>query len=119
MKNIFALIMAFAMMTGLFADIKLIPKDKLSLFTVTCGDEPVQMHVGYVVDTWEEVYKKTVVGKYGWKERGSRYCDVTRRCYVIIKCSLSNGSPNGDLGWVCFEYPGDGSETFYVADIED
>ena len=118
-KMIMVLMMAFTMMAGLFADIILMPKDILNCYSLTCGDEPVQLLIGYRVDTWEEVYKKTGIGKYGWKERGSNYCDVTRKCYAIIKCSLPNGSPNGDLGWACFEYPGDGSETLYLADIED
>lgn len=111
MKKLFMILMiAFTMMTTVFAKVRLLPKDILNSYSSTCG---VQLQIGYVVDSWEEVYKKTGIGKYGWEEKNSIYCDVIRPCYVIIKCSTSNG----DLGWVCFEYPGDGSATLYVADI--
>ena len=114
-KMIMVLMMVFTMMASVFADVKLLPKDILNSYSLTCGDEPAQLQIGYVADSWEEVYEKTGIGKYGWKEKYSDYCDVVRQCYVIIKCSISDG----DLCWACFEYPGDGSETLYVADIKD
>ena len=113
-RMLMVLMMVFTMVTTVFAEVRLLPKDILNSYSLTCGDEHVQLQIGFVVDSWEEVYKKTGIGKYGWEEKNSSYCDVIRPCYVIIKGSLSNG----DLGWACFEYPGDGSETFYVADIE-
>ena len=115
MKKLFMiLMMAFTMMTTVFAEVRLLPKDILNSYSLTCEDEPVQLQIGYVEDSWEEVYKKTGIGKYGWKEKYSDYFDVVKQCFVIIKCSTSDGY----LCWACFEYPGDGSETLYVADIE-
>ena len=101
-------------MTTVFAEVRLLPKDILNSYSFTCEGEPVQLQVGFVVDSWEEVYKKTDIGMFGWKEKNSNYSDVIRQCFVIIKCSTSDGH----LCWICYEYPGDGSETFYVADIE-
>ena len=107
MKKIFALMMAFAMMAGLFADIKLIPKDGLNAFSAKTG---VQCQIGYIADTWEDVYKKTGKGKYSWSNIGSNYADGVEQGYVIIRTLVG-----GDLMWVCYEYPGDGSATVYVA----
>ena len=112
MKKIFALMMAFTMMAGLFADIKLIPKDKLNAFSAelkrTTG---MQCQIGYIADTWEEVYTKTGKGKYAWSNVGSGYTDDVGQGYVILRVLV-----DGDLIWACYEYPGDGSVTFYVAD---
>lgn len=108
------LMMVSTMMAGLFADIKLLPKDILNSYGFTCGGEPVQLQIGYVADSWEDVYKKTGIGRFGWKEKDSSYSDVIRQCFAIIKCQTSDGH----LCWICYEYPGDGSQTFYVADIK-
>lgn len=112
-KMIMVLMMVFTMIAGLFADIKLLPKDMLNSYGFTCEGEPVQLQIGYVVDSWEDVYKKTGIGMFGWKEKDSSYSDVIRQCFVIMKCQ----TPDGHLCWICYEYPGDGSQTFYVADI--
>ena len=89
MKKLFMILMiAFTMMTTVFAEVRLLPKDILNSCS-TCG---VQLQIGYVVDSWEDVYEKTGIGKYGWKEKNSIYCDIIRPCYVIIKCSTSNGN---------------------------
>ena len=107
MKKIFALILiAVTMMAGLFADIKLIPKDKLNAFSAKTG---IKCQIGYVADTWEEVYKKTGKGKYAWSNVGSSYADDTEQGYIILRALVG-----GDLMWVCYEYPGDGSATLYV-----
>ena len=112
MKKIFALMMAFAMMTGLFADIKLIPKDKFNDLSADFKRKTgMQCQIGYVADTWEDVYKKTGKGKYAWSNIGSDYVDDVEQCYVILRVLVE-----GDLMWVCYEYPGDGSATAYVAD---
>ena len=112
MKKIFALMMAFAMMTGLFADIKLIPKDKFNALSADFKRKTgMQCQIGYIADTWEEVYKKTGKGKYAWSNVGSGYADDSEQCYVILRVLI-----DGDLMWICYEYPGDGSVTMYVAD---
>ena len=117
MKKILAvLMMAFTMMTGLFADVYLIPEDTFNNYIVSAYEDLpfIQPQIAYVADTWEDVYEKTGVGKYGWMSISSVYCDTTEHSFlIIIKCKV-----RGDLGWICLEYPGDGSETTYVADVE-
>lgn len=51
-KVLMIMIMAFTMVAGLFADVKLLPKDILNSYSLVCGDEPVQLQIGYVADTW-------------------------------------------------------------------
>ena len=118
MKKLFMILMiAFTMMTGLFADVKLVPKDTFNNYIVpNYKDVPfIQPQITYVADTWEDVYEKTGVGKYGWMSVTSTYCDNTKYQYfLIIKVRVED---NGDLGWICLEFPGDGSETMYVADV--
>ena len=112
MKKIFALMMAFTMMAGLFADIKLIPKDEFNDLSAEFKRKTgIQCQIGYIADTWEEVYKKTGKGKYAWSNIGSGYTDDAEQGYVILRVLI-----DGDLMWVCYEYPGDGSATVYVAD---
>ena len=43
------------------------------------------------------------------------YCDITEQSFlIIVKVRV-----NGDLvGWICSEYPGDGSSVLYTADVE-
>lgn len=115
-KMIMVLIIAFTMMTGLFADVTLLPKDAFDyIVSVLFEDTPsIQSQIAYVADTWEDVYEKTGVDKYGWKEGLSTYCDCTgQQFFVIIKCEVK-----GDLGWICLEYPGDGSSVVYSAYVE-
>ena len=112
MKKIFALMMAFTMMAGLFADIKLIPKDKFNALSADFKRKTgMQCQIGYVADTWEDVYKKTGKGEYAWSNIGSDYVDDVEQCDIILRVLVE-----GDLMWVCYEYPGDGSATAYVAD---
>lgn len=108
MKKLFMiLMMAFTMVTGLFAEVTLIPKEVLDRNT---RSGPFQHQIGYYVDTWEEVYEKTGIDKYGWKDIGSDYDkDCTVQFFAIIK-----GTVDGEIGWICIEWPGDGTETFYV-----
>lgn len=117
MKKILMILMiAFTMMTGLFADVTLLPKDMFIKHIVSpFEDTPfVQPQIAYVADTWEDVYEKTGVGKYGWMSISSTYCDdETYQYFLIVKVRI-----DGDLGWICYELPGDGSETMYVADVE-
>lgn len=117
-KIMVVLIMTLTMMTRLFADVKLMPKDKFNSLSSALRDESVRLQIGYIADTWEDVYKKTNIGEYSWKESNSGYIKdgvvIRPRHYEIIKLSYED-----DLGWVCIEYPGDGSFTLYVADIED
>lgn len=115
-KMIMVLMIAFTMMTGLFADVKLVPKDTFNNCIVPVyGDTGVvQPLIAYVADTWEDVYEKTGVDKYGWMEIHSTYCDCKYQYCLIIKCRVKE---NGDLGWICLEFTGDGSENQYVADV--
>lgn len=110
-KMIMVFMMAFTMMAGLFADVKLLPKDTFNKCIVPAfEDTGVQPQIAYVADTWEDVYEKTGVDKYGWIEVQSTYCDYTgQQLLLIIKCEVK-----GVLGWICLEYPGDGSENHYV-----
>lgn len=111
MKKIFALMMTFVMMTGLFADIKLIPKDKFNTLSADLKRKTgAQCQIGYIADTWEDVYKKTGKGEYAWSNVGSCYTDDVEQCYVILRALI-----DGDLMWICYEFPGDGSATAYVA----
>ena len=110
------LMMVFTMMTGLFAEVKLLPKDTFNKSIVPAFEgAAAQPQIAYVADTWEDVYEKTGVSKYGWLEVQSTYCDCDctgQQFFVIIKCEVK-----GFLGWICLEYPGDGSENHYVADV--
>lgn len=110
---IMVLMIAFTMMTGLFADVKLLPKDKFNRIASTFA-EYIHPQIAYVADTWEDVYEKTGVDKYSWKEGDSMYCDcAVHQSLVIIKCEVGGG-----LWWICLEYPGDGSLVYYYADVE-
>lgn len=117
MKKLFMILMiAFTMMTGLFADVELVSKDTFNNYIVPIYEDLpfIQPQVAYVADTWGDVYEKTGVDKYGWKDRNSMYCDLTgQQFFLIIKCKV-----RGDLGWICLEYPGDGSSILYTADVE-
>lgn len=116
MKKLFMILMiAFTMMTGLFADVELLPEDTFNYIVSVFEDTPyIQSQIGYVADTWEDVYEKTGVDKYGWKDRNSKYCDFTgQQLFLIIKVRV-----RGDLGWICLEFPGDGSSILYTADVE-
>lgn len=116
MKKILMILMiAFTMMTGLFADVTLLPKDAFNNYIVPAFEDTsfMQPQIAYVADTWEDVYEKTGVDKYDWMSINSMYCDNTEYQYfLIIRCKVK-----GDLGWMCLEYSGDGSETIYVADV--
>lgn len=116
-KIMMVLMMVFTMVTGLFADVYLIPEDTFNNYIVSAfEDKPfIQPQIAYVADTWEDVYEKTSVSKYDWTDRNSVYCDITEQSFlIIIKCKVK-----GDLvGWICLEYPGDGSSVLYTADVE-
>lgn len=114
-KTIMVLMIAFTMMTGLFADVKLLPKDKFNNWIVPAYEATgvVQPLIAYVADTWEDVYEKTGVSKYGWMSIDSTYCDCKYQYCLIIKVRVIG---NGNLGWICLEFTGDGSENQYVAD---
>ena len=94
-------------------------KDTFNNYIVsTFEDIPfIQPQIAYVADTWKDVYEKTGVGKYGWMSINSVYCDNTKYQYfLIVKCIIEEG--DRVLGWMCYEFSGDGSETIYVADAE-
>lgn len=114
-KMIMVLMIAFTMMTGLFADVKLVPKDTFNNCIVPVYEDVsfIQPQIAYFADTWEDVYEKTGVDKYDWKSIDSTYCDCKYQYCLIIKVRVKG---NGDLGWICLEFPGDGSENQYVAD---
>lgn len=117
-KMIMILMMAFTMMTSLFAVVTLVPKDTFNNYIVPMYEDTlfIQPQIAYFADTWEDVYEKTGVGKYGWKNIYSTYCDdVTYQYFLIVKCEVKD---NGNLGWICYEFPGDESETMYVADAD-
>lgn len=106
--------MAFTMMTGLFAEVELLPKDTFNNYIVSnFEDLPfIQPQIAYVADTWEDVYEKTGVSKYDWLNISSVYCDTTEHSFlIIIKFKV-----RGNLEWICLEYPGDGSSEIYTAD---
>lgn len=115
MKKILMILMiAFTMMAGLFAEVELVSKDTFNNYIASVfEDTAIQPQIAYVADTWEDVYEKTGVSKYGWKDRNSMYCDITEQYLLIIKCKV-----RGDLGWICLEYSGDGSSVLYTADID-
>lgn len=112
-KMIMVFMMAFTMMTGLFADVTLLPRDVFNYIVSVFEDLPfIQPQIAYVADTWEDVYEKTDVSNYGWKYRNTMYCDTTGQQYfLILKCKVG-----GDLGWICLEFPGDGSSVLYTTD---
>ena len=115
-KILMILMMAFTMVTGLFADVKLLPKDTFNDIASVFEDTPfIQPQIAYVADTWEDVYEKTGVSKYDWTDRDSEYCDITEQSFLII---IKLRTVRGDLGWMCLEFPGDGSETLYTADVD-
>lgn len=111
-KMIMVLMIAFTMMTGLFADVKLVPEDAFNDYIVSAFEDVpfIQPQIAYVADTWEDVYEKTGVGKYGWMCINSGYCDNTDQYFLIIRVK-----DNGDLRWMCIEYPGDGSSVCYAS----
>ena len=113
-KILVTLMMVFGLSVAAFADVKLLPKDTFNDIASVFEDTPsIQPQIAYVADTWEDVYEKTGVSKYGWKDRNSEYCNITEQYFLIIKCRV-----RGDLGWICLEYPGDGSSVLYTADAE-
>ena len=116
-KMIMVLMIAFTMMTGLFADVTLLPEDAFNDYIIPAFEDvpSIQPQIAYVADTWEDVYEKTGVGKYGWMCINSMYCDVKCQYFLLIKCRVKD---NGDLGWMCIEYPGDGSSVCYAADAD-
>lgn len=118
-KIIMVLMMVFSLSVAAFADVYLIPEDAFNNYIVPAYEDHlpfIQPQIAYVADTWEDVYEKTGVDKYDWKSINSMYCDTTEHSFlIIIKCKVKE---NGELGWICFEFPGDGSETIYVADVE-
>lgn len=115
-KILVTLMMVFGLSVAAFADAKLLPKDTFNNYIVPIyEDTDVQPLIAYVADTWEDVYEKTGVDKYGWTEGHSMYCDCKYQYYLIIKCRVKG---NVGIGWICFEFPGDGSENKYVADAE-
>lgn len=117
-KILMVLMVAFTMVTGLFADVTLVPKDTFNNYIVSAYEDVpfIQLQIAYVADTWADVYEKTGVGKYGWMSISSGYCDdATHQYFLIIKVRVED---TGKLGWICYEFPGDGSETRYVADVE-
>lgn len=106
-KVLVTLMMVFGLSVAAFAEVILIPKESLDKNT---SSGPFQHQIGYYADTWEEVYEKTGIDKYGWKDLGSDYNDdCTVQLFMIIK-----GTVDGEIGWICIECPGDGSVTTYV-----
>lgn len=115
-KILMTLMMAFTMVTGLFADVKLLPKDTFNNCIVSIyEDTAVQPLIAYVADTWEDVYEKTGADKYDWRSIYTSYCDCKYQYFLIIKVIVKE---NGDLGWLCLEFTGDGAENQYAADAD-
>ena len=115
-KILVTLMMVFGLSVAAFADVKLVSKDMFNNYIVPVyEDTGVQPQIAYIADTWEDVYEKTGVGKYGWTEGFSIYCDCKYQYCLIIKCRVKG---NGDLWWICLEFPGDGSENQYIAEVE-
>lgn len=115
-KVLVTLMMVFSLSVAAFADVTLLPKDAFNNYIVPVFEDNtpfMQPQVAYVADTWEDVYEKTGVDKYDWMSISSMYCDnETYQYFLIVKVRVK-----GDLGWMCLEYSGDGSETIYVADV--
>ena len=115
-KILMILMMVFGLSVAAFADVYLITKDAFNNYIIPIyEDTGVQPLIAYVADTWEDVYEKTSVDKYGWSSINTTYCDCKYQYCLIIKCRVKR---NGDLGWICLEFPGDGSENQYVADAD-
>ena len=114
-KILVTLMMVFGLSVAAFADVKLVSKDTFNNYIVPTFEATpfVQPLIAYVADTWEDVYEKTGVSKYGWKDRNSMYCDITEQYFLVIKCKVRE-----DLGWICLEYSGDGSSVLYTADAD-
>ena len=114
-KILVTLMIVFGLSVAAFADVKLVPKDTFNNYIVPIFENTpfVQPQIAYAADTWEDVYEKTGVDKYGWMSIGSMYCDCKDRYFLIIILKVKER----DLGWICYEYSGDGSETIYVADV--
>lgn len=114
-KIVMITVMAFTMITGLFAEVKLYPRDKFNKLVSAFEDSLLEPQIAYVADTWDDVYEKTGVGKHGWKYGGSMYCNnETDQYFLIVEFSFKDSS---DLMWVCCEFPGDGTLTEYAADV--
>lgn len=112
-KILVTLMMVFGLSVAAFADVKLMPEDAFNNYIVSrYEDTAVQPLIAYVADTWEDVYEKTGVDKYGWRNVYTSYCDCKYRYCLIIKCRVKE---NGDLGWLCLEFTGDGAENQYIA----
>lgn len=106
-KIMMILMMVFGLSVAAFAEVTLIPKEMLDELP---RNGPFQHQIGYYADTWEEVYEKTGIEKYGWEDIGSYYDkDCTVQLFAIVK-----GTVDGEIGWICVEYPGDGTVTLYV-----
>ena len=114
-KILMVLVMVFGLSVAAFADVYLIPEDAFNNDIVSAFEDApaIQPRIAYVADTWEDVYEKTGVGKYGWRSIDSEYCDITEQSFLIIGCKFK-----GDLRWMCLEYPGDGSSVLYTADAD-
>ena len=115
-KILITLMMVFGLSVAAFADVKLLPKDTFNNYIVSVFEDTpsIQPLIAYVADTWEDVYEKTGVSKYDWTDINSTYCDITEHSFlIIIKCKV-----RGNLGWICLEYPGDGSSVLYTADAD-
>ena len=111
-KVLITLMMVFGLSVAAFAEVKLLPKDVFNNYVVSAFEGntlSIQPQIAYVADTWEEVYEKTGVDKYGWEDVGSGYEDCTDQLFVIVKVTV-----DGEIGWMCIEWPGDSSVTFYV-----
>ena len=110
-KILITLMMVFGLSVAAFADVKLLPKDTFNNCIVPAFEDApaIQLQLAYVADTWEDVYEKTGVDKYGWRSIDSEYCDITEQSFlIIIRCKFE-----GDLRWICLEYPGDGSSVLH------
>lgn len=114
-RLVMILMMVFGLSVAAFAEVKLLPEDAFNNYIVPASEDTgIQPQIAYVADTWEDVYEKTGVDRYGWKERNSMYCDnETYQYFLIVKVRV-----NGVLVWTCLEYPGDGSSVLYTADAE-
>ena len=102
-------------LSKLHADVRLMPKDYFNKHYASNSSYLFQPQVGYYADTWEDVYEKTGVSKYGWIDEGSNYIgEATGHQFFVLLKGLVKGYRTG---WICLEYPGDDSVTGYSFNI--
>lgn len=91
-----------------------VSQSALKAFSITDRwGQPVELQVGYITNSWRSVVEKTGISRGWWVEKNSDYTDITTPHFLLIKGRTSKGT----LTWNCFNFHGDGTFTFYTADL--